>query len=128
VIEKKHGFSFAPLVSSKISFAAALDILLLRPEAPGNILSQSGDIDNRLKTLLDSLKMPHEANALPPNCVPVAGQDPFFVLLQDDSLLTGLTVRTDRLLDPVTDASEVVLLIKVRATPVQSLIGTLGLG
>lgn len=127
VIEQRHGFHFAPLVSSRIKFAASLDILLLRPQPPGMILSQSGDIDNRIKTLLDALKVPHEATALPKNCSPGPDEDPFFCLLQDDSLLTGLAVRTDRLLDPVTDLSEVVLLIKVRASPVQSLITTLGL-
>jgi hypothetical protein len=127
VIEHRHGFRFAPLVSSRIKFAASLDILLLRPEPPGTILSQSGDIDNRIKTLLDALKVPHEATALPKNCVPGSDEDPFFCLLQDDSLITGLAVRTDRLLDPVRDPSEVVLLVKVRAAPVQSLIATLGL-
>ncbi len=127
VIEKRHGFVFAPLVSSRIKFVASLDILLLRPEAPGSIISQSGDIDNRIKTLLDALKVPHELNALPPGCVPTEDENPFFCLLQDDSLITGLAVRTDRLLETVSDPAEVVLVIKVRASPVESLIGTIGL-
>lgn len=127
VIEQHHGFLFAPLVSSRAQFVATLDILLLRPEAPGNVLSQSGDLDNRVKTLLDALKMPHESNALPRGCVPGPGQEPFFCLLQDDALVTGMTVRTDRLLERVDDPAEVLLLARVRTTPVKSLIGTAGL-
>jgi hypothetical protein len=84
LIEHRHGYQFAPLVSSRIRFAASLDILMLRPEPPGSIVSQAGDIDNRLKTLLDALKVPHEANALPEGSKPAADETPFYCLLQDD--------------------------------------------
>ena len=49
-------FNFVPLASERIHLVAELDIILLRPEAPGSIITQGGDIDNRLKTLLDALK------------------------------------------------------------------------
>jgi hypothetical protein len=51
-------------------------ITLLRPEAPGNIVTQGGDIDNRLKTLLDALKVPNLPNALPTGAVPEADESP----------------------------------------------------
>ncbi len=55
-------FQFAPTVSSRLDMVADLTITLLRPEPPGQIVTQSGDIDNRLKTLLDALD---GASALP---------------------------------------------------------------
>jgi hypothetical protein len=47
-----------------------LKITLLRPEEPGAIILQSGDIDNRLKTLFDALSVPAQPNQLPKNDAP----------------------------------------------------------
>ena len=41
---------FAPLICTQLCLLAELDILMLRPEAPGAIISR-GDIDNSLKTV-----------------------------------------------------------------------------
>jgi len=46
-------FKFAPLVCEKLHLICELDIIMLRPEAPGSVVTQGGDIDNRLKTLFD---------------------------------------------------------------------------
>jgi hypothetical protein len=74
-----------------------LDVLFLRREKPGKVFMR-GDIDNRLKTLFDALKMP--------NCGQEIGQeiagpdeDPFFVLLEDDAMIADVSVTTDRLLE-----------------------------
>jgi hypothetical protein len=101
----------------EIHLIAELNITLLRPEPPGQIITQAGDIDNRLKTLLDALKVPTEPNALPPNETPEQGETPFFCLLQDDNLITRISVSTDRWLVSESDAksSDVVLLIHVNA-------------
>ena len=80
---KSGGFRFVPLVSSKLHGVAELDVVMLRPGAPGEILKGGGDIDNRLKTLLDALKVP-DSNALPAGCTPQGGEDPLFCLLEDD--------------------------------------------
>jgi len=77
---------------------AGLKIPLLRPKPTGKIVTQSGDIDNRLKTLLDALKMP-DPGSLPRGASPNSDESPFFCLLQDDNLITSLDVTTDRLLD-----------------------------
>lgn len=104
---------FAPLVCEKLSLVARLDICMLRPEPPGRIVNQGGDIDNRLKTLFDSLRMPcHAQEVLAPEFYP-ADSDPFFTLLEDDNLITHVGVRTERLLEPCTDPSEVILLIDI---------------
>src|SRR5439155_15756508 len=59
---------FAPLVTK--GQYAELEITLLRPEAPGSIISKGGDIDNRIKTLLDGLRVPASPDELPDNVQP----------------------------------------------------------
>jgi hypothetical protein len=122
------GFSFAPLVDSRIHLVAELRITLLRPGPPGRIIGSGGDIDNRLKILLDALKMPHEPGALPDGASPTADESPFFCLLADDTLITDLDVGADQLLEPVQDTTEVVLLIRVRTKATQMTYGNMGLG
>ena len=53
-----NGIRFVPLLWDGLGLACKLDILMLRPDQPGQTLMQSGDIDNRLKTLLDALRIP----------------------------------------------------------------------
>src|SRR5665213_757384 len=53
------GFRFVPLVRKKNGFTYGLDILFLRRGHPGELIV-SGDLDNRLKTLIDGLKVPRE--------------------------------------------------------------------
>src|SRR6266516_2402593 len=77
-----------PLVSQALELVAALEITMLRPEPPGRVVTQGGDIDNHLKTLLDSLQVP-----------------------KDDHLITSITVISDRLLTQPPSPNEVVLLI-----------------
>jgi hypothetical protein len=105
---------------------ADLTITLLRPEPPGRIVTQGGDIDNRLKTLLDALKIPRESE-LPAGEVPSEDESPFFCLVADDALITSLDIKTDRLLDPSAKASEVVLLIRVKTRLLAGTMATLGL-
>lgn len=100
-----------PLVSSTLFAVAELDCVLLRPGPPGELFRSGGDIDNRLKTLLDALKVP-EQNALPSGAKPEDDETPFFCLLEDDKLITALRVETDRLLNP-RDDREVDLLVRV---------------
>ena len=113
ILVKKHGFTFAPLVSESLALVAELDIIILWPQAPGAIITSGGDIDNRLKTLLDSLKVPSEPTALPPGIAPGEDEVPFFCLLEDDCLVTRLAVETDRFLEPVSSPSDVALFIRV---------------
>jgi hypothetical protein len=59
IVRPMGNFGFVSVVSSRLSMVAALRITLLRPEPPGNIVTQGGDMANRLKTLLDALKVPN---------------------------------------------------------------------
>jgi len=90
-----------------------LEITLLRPGAPGNIVQGGGDIDNRLKTLLDALAVPPHDNQLPRN-PPAADETPFFCVLEDDGLITKLSVNTERLLESTNSPSDVELTLLVR--------------
>jgi hypothetical protein len=91
---------FLPLVSDKAGLACALDILFLRRDPPGSPIISGGDVDNRLKVLLDGLKMPKTCEQMPSGWKPGAGQDPLFCLLEDDGMITEIKVTSDRLLIP----------------------------
>lgn len=57
-------------------------------------MKKSGDIDNRIKTLIDVLEIPSESG----DGDEVEG--PSYRLLEDDSLVRGLSIRTERLWRP----------------------------
>lgn len=107
-------FLFAPLISSVYGWntIAELDILILRPAEPGALKDHGGDIDNRLKTLFDALRMP-SASEIPTSSTPDTGENPFFVLLEDDALVKDFSVGTDRLLSAAEDTRYVEIIIKV---------------
>lgn len=112
-------FKFAGLVNEAMHLVAELSILLLRPEASGVIVTQGGDIDNRLKTLLDALRIPQQTSDLPKSDSPLEGENPFYCLLEDDKLITRLDITSDRLLVSQTKSTDVNLIIRVRMKPTQ---------
>ena len=128
IVRSVNGFSFAPLVCEKLHLIAELNITMLRPEPPGSIITQAGDIDNRLKTLFDALKIPKEPTALPADAVPEEGETPFFCLLEDDNLITKVAVSTDRLLYGDVRPSEVELLVHVTTKAISAVWANAGLG
>jgi hypothetical protein len=107
------GGRFVPLISKQGGFTCSLDILFLRKHKPGSLIASGGDIDNRLKVLFDALKMPKVQSDL--GGLPLeTDENPFFCLLEDDSLITSLSVTTDRLLTPQAGSdTEVFLVIHV---------------
>lgn len=123
IIKTVGDFTFAPLVCEKLHTIADLDITFLRPEEPGRIVIKGGDIDNRIKTLLDGLRMP-KRDEIPAGVS--SSENPFFCLLEDDALVTHLSVTTDRLLDS-NDPSEVLLLITVTIRVAQTVIANVAL-
>lgn len=89
---------FLPLVNNRSGLACALDILFLRRDPPGSPIISGGDIDNRLKVLIDGLKMPQECSQLPAGWRPGPEHDPLYCLMQDDGMITEIKVTSDRLL------------------------------
>ena len=128
IIKNLSNFDFAPLVNEKLNLIAELKVILLRPEPPGSILTQSGDINNRLKTLFDALKMPDSTSALPNNEEPQEGETPFFCLLEDDNLVSKVSVQTDRLLEPSSKPSEVEMFIYINTKAIRASWANMGLG
>ena len=97
---QKCGGRFVPLVSKVGGFTCSLEILFLRRDNPGHIIASGGDIDNRIKVLFDGLRMPDtetELGGLPLD----SDENPFYCLLEDDSLITNVSVKTDRLISPL---------------------------
>ena len=127
IIEPLAGFRFAPLVTTRYDLVATIELLFLRPEPPGRLITQGGDIDNRLKTLFDALRMPRVASEIPSGDAPQQGENPFFCLLQDDALITEIDVKTDVLLDPGASSSEAHLFIRVRTAMVDLTFNNMGL-
>ena len=113
ILQKVGIFTFAPLICKKLHLVCRLGITLLRPEPPGSIITQGGDIDNRLKTLFDALRMPKIESEIPNGDVPGVNENPFFCLLEDDNLITSVAVETDRLLKAVPTESHVQMIINV---------------
>jgi hypothetical protein len=113
LLNEINGNSFASLVHPNLHLYAELDILVLRPENPGALISHSGDIDNQLKTLFDALRRPVDASEIPSAWSPAEDERPLHCLLDDDKLITRVSVDTDRLLVPEVDPKEVHVTIRV---------------
>ena len=111
-VKRIDGWNFASVVNEKNHLIAKLDIVFLRPEEPGAVITQGGDIDNRLKTLFDALSIPQAGQILRGDS-PDESEDPFHCLLEDDNLITGVNITVDRLLGPTSGSREVLLLIGV---------------
>lgn len=115
--QKVKDFTFIPLISNVFKTVCHLDIIFLRPEQPGDLFSQGGDIDNRIKILFDGLRTPYPEE-LPKDDKPYESEKPFYFLLQDDKLITGFSVITDQLLK-VKNPKCVILIVDVKIMVLQ---------
>jgi hypothetical protein len=110
---ERQGVEFVPLVVEEFELICELDIEFLRPGRSGMVVSDGGDIDNRIKVLLDALRVPTDGAEMqlgPGEINPSR----IYCLLEDDKLVTSIKVRTDQLLVPDTaDIFEACLVIRV---------------
>ncbi len=118
---QEFGYRFVPLVVPKFHLLCSLDVLFLRRDNPGSVIS-AGDIDNRIKTLIDALRRPrNQTELVEEDATPGEDEDPFFCLLDDDKQVSHLSVETDVLLDPVekneVNNSKAKLIITVKLRP-----------
>lgn len=112
VIVEKGGLLFAPLVTQRLNLYAELSVLLFRQQPRGTLITDGGDIDNRLKTLLDGLRVPRGTLEGRQDLPAEPDPSPFFCLLEDDSLVTKVSVESEQLLRPA-KPDEVVAVISV---------------
>jgi hypothetical protein len=105
---EKFGAWFRPLVRESYALHCGLKIVFLRKEPPGKVY-QGGDIDGRIKTLIDALAMPqHPEQVLETDS---SGRlNPIFCLLEDDALVSGFQIESERLLGDKNNAADFVRL------------------
>ena len=107
------GRKYLPLVRNTFKTTSSLDILFLRKTGIGKLIGSGGDLDNRIKTLFDGLRVPKEGEVKPKIEFDRESKE-MFCLLEDDSLITDFSVKTDKLLARSgDDESEVLLIIDV---------------
>jgi hypothetical protein len=108
----KHGAWFRPLVRETYALHCGLKIRFLRKEPPGKVY-QGGDLDGRMKTLIDALSMPQHVEQILEKNIGTQS-DPLHCLLEDDSMISGLEIESERLLgDHPNEADFVKLTIEV---------------
>jgi hypothetical protein len=95
----ENGFQFVPLVNSLWGLIASVDVMMLRHGDHGYV-DRIPDMDNRLKTLFDALRKPDSAAEIG-TAKPEHDETPFYVLMQDDKLITRAAIETDTLLQQV---------------------------
>jgi hypothetical protein len=104
------GVEFISIISPALNLLAELDVIVMHPELLG---CARGDIDNRMKTLLDCLKRPQDLTEVPDSCKKMKYM---YTLLDDDKLVTRLNVNTTHLLDAKNE-NELQLIITVNFRP-----------
>jgi hypothetical protein len=119
----RNEHSFVPIVTVRHSLVCQLEVMLLQPGEPGTVIhAYGGDLDNRLKTLFDSLGVPdgNQLAGLPTLDPTTTETTTTYVLLEDDSRITRLGVQTEKLLRPpaAPDHVRVVMTVTVRPTKV----------
>ena len=116
--KRLKNYKFVPIVGKKNH--CSLDILFLRSDIPGSP-GFAGDIDNRVKTLLDALTTPSTKQEIPSEASPEQHEDPFFCLLEDDNLVSQLSVEMDQLFDLPSNSesisSDALLIVTVNLEP-----------
>jgi hypothetical protein len=86
---------YLPIVLEELHLTCAIDVLLLSHSPTG--LVKSGDLDNRMKTLLDALCVPTPDNQ---NSPAIGDENPLYCVLEDDKLISELRVVGDFLFAP----------------------------
>lgn len=96
------GTHYQALVTSVLSNAAELDILMLTPRS----LNRPGDVDNRVKTLLDGLTLPNPGSG-------IVDDDARLCLLEDDKLVSRYSVDARPWLGRKAGSADALIIISV---------------
>lgn len=99
------GYNYIPVLKKGDPVTCHIETLFLRRQMPGGLI-RGGDLDNRMKTLYDSLRMPNSPAEMKDISGPGADENPFFVLLEEDNLITHTAIETDILMDLPKNSSD----------------------
>jgi hypothetical protein len=89
-----NGLQFLALIRPALKLKCGLEIQMLVNHDVASIVTKSGDLDNRLKTLFDGLRCPASQQEIKQH--KLAGTNPHYCLLEDDALITSLQIETLR--------------------------------
>lgn len=120
--EKRYWFLICEAYKSIVD----LSITILLPHAVGAIVNNGGDIDNRIKTLFDALRIPAVASEIPSTDSFNYGSEGMFCLLQDDKLINRVSIVSYQDHEPI-DNDSVRCFIEVRTKITRALVGNLAL-
>jgi hypothetical protein len=115
------GTAWVPLVTYPMEAHCHLAVRLGRPTRPGTILFGGGDIDNRIKIILDALRMPQHVQEVASG---VAVEPEMFALLADDNLVTRLSITTYQLLSGYRSNDDMDVDIDVTVRAITPMAGT----
>ena len=123
VVTDTNGFKFVSLVHKSLAIVAELDVRFLfpSPEIISPVSMVTRDVDNKLKTLFDGLRIPQQRQEIPEKWMPDAEQNPLFCLLEDDGLIAKVSVSSGYSLRPLAP-EEVFVIMNVK---VKGKMGTL---
>jgi hypothetical protein len=97
-LRELKGFRFVPLVTEINRLDCQLDIRFLVEIDPKKPNRRTADLDNKLKTLLDALRVPQSPEEVG-KATPSSEHEVVYCLLEDDALISRLTVETYQLLE-----------------------------
>lgn len=91
---QRNGYDYIAAIAGQ-NLVVSLDVNLYSPMTQHRLIHNGGDLDNRAKTLLDSLRLPSETEAKN-SWYPDAG--PCWVLLEDDSIIRNISIQQEQIL------------------------------
>jgi hypothetical protein len=118
--DKRYWF----LIAEHLATVVDLNITLLLPHEVGRIVHNGGDIDNRIKTLFDALRVPSVPSEIPAADSFHYGEGGMYCLLQDDKLINRVSLQSYQDHAPA-GADVVTALIEVRTKITRALWGNL---
>jgi hypothetical protein len=95
---ERNGFKFAAIARTALGLGCEVDIKLLVNHEPGSVITRAGDLDNRLKTIFDALRVP-QANEFRGINLTIAADHFYPCLLEDDAAITKVSIASERWLD-----------------------------
>lgn len=110
------------LISEDLATVADLRITILLPHETGHIVHNGGDIDNRIKTLFDALRVPSAPSEIPSSDSFDYTNGGMYCLLRDDKLINRVAIQSYQDHDPK-DPDSVKCLIEVE-TKITVALGT----